>query len=1112
MSASQGHHPTFKATFAQRAAKAAHPLAGYLLRLMELKQSNLCLSADVFTARELLAQADAIGPSIVLFKTHYDLVAGWDYHPKTGTGAKLGQLARKHGFLIFEDRKFGDIGHTVQMQYTGGTARIIDWAHIVNVNMIPGKPAVKALAEAAKHWRSRVNYEVNTSVTVGTPVSDSFNDNGDEDEEADTVGAIPSLPPPTQHSESSAVGRKGSIVSITTVTQSSEPVNSPRYTTTIAEGDELVYAGIDEPPWERGLLILAQMSSAGNYMTPEYTRACQEAARENPDFVMGFIAQGSLNTEPDDDFISMTPGVQLPPEGTEDEAIMGDGLGQQYNTPSKLVGEAGSDIIIVGRGILKAGAPRAEAERCDRKMPCTNCQSRNKESSCRYETGTPLAKPDPKAAPPSSNGSNHDRPSASPETKPATADFGYSANAGSSSTLGFLRKIENAAGAPLDGMPSEMPSEESYDMRERYKSLIRQLPARTYLEQLIDVYFTDVNWQYFGIDEPLIRELMRRWYNQPFNLLSSSGPHALEPTLRALPALLFQMAACALLYLPQDTEKTFECLKYTSNMSFDDLSLEYSEVGVNILSLLGKRQMSITTVLAGWCRASLLKFSGMVTEAWHQVGTSIRDAQGIGLHRDQTDPQPSPDDSGEEVMEKMWRTQHNRMVWLILMGWDLHTGAVLGRPTSIDHRLVNRSFPIDAIIPKSAKRVPLVPRTDDDPPTPLTRGIWSWQVMRPLREIQDLEKEGPFPKDFTKIEKIHAEILDIKARTPPPFRSENPDTRFDHLPECWWLPYARAQLPQLHAFNILALHRPYVFTRPASRNAALRASLEMLESQRQQFAALDTVQHKTYSLFFGTFDAVVMVASIYILFPKEHSEFLDEARQHFQWAVDRFDKMAGRNHLARSALGVLQAIWIRFKKAVGHGFLPCNCSDLATAETEAASRWLASQSEAHASASSSSLSRASIDASTNSAPSASTQPTPKTELNTPLSSGGTGPSPPNIPSENGAFTSPEWTLPTDFDFSSIMPMYPMGDIAYNDLTGVLGASVGGASAPFAGNWAGADSGSSENDPATTAAATNGIGGMSGLHPIAMSREPYPWQFGGEFGTDTIWNVLNHFPS
>ncbi|KAI1193931.1 hypothetical protein F5X97DRAFT_312390 [Nemania serpens] len=746
-------------------------------------------------------------------------------------------------------------------------------------------------------------------------------------------------------------------------------------------------------------------------------------------------------------------------------------------------------------------------QKCDRKLPCTNCQSRSKESSCRYETGTPILRADRKAAPLSSSGSsNHDRPSEPPENKTATAaDFGYSASAGSSSTLGILRKIENAAGAPLDGLPSEIPSEESYDMRERYKSLIRQLPARTYVEKLIDLYFHDVNWQYFGIDEPLVRGLINKWYSQPFNVLSGSGPLALDPMLRALPALLFQMIACALLYLPQESEKIFECLKYTSNMTFDDLAVEYSEAGMAILTLLGKRQMSIITVLAGWCRASLLKFSGMVTEAWHQVGTSIRDAQGIGLHRDQVDPQPTADESGEEVMEKMWRAQHQRIVWLILMSWDLHTGAVLGRPTSIDHRLIVRGFPIDAIIPKTPNRIPLVPRTSDDPPTPLTRTIWTWETLKILRDIQDLEKEGPFPKDFSRVDKIHAEILDVKSRTPPTFRSENPDTRFDQLPECWWLPYARAQFPQLHAFNILALHRPYVFTRSASRNEALYASLEMLESQRQQFAVLNPAQHRTYSLFFGTFDAVVMVASIYILFPKEHPELLDEAQRHFQWAVDRFMKMAERNHLARSALGVLKAIWIRFKKAVGQT-CSCNGGPL-SAETEAASRWLSSQSEARASSASS---HPTInDTPMTSVPPSSTQPT---ELSTPLGSGGTGPSPTNVASDNEALITPEWSLPTDFDFSSIMPMYPMGDIAYNDLTGVLGASsMGGpgssATLPMATGWIAAEVSPETQQAAAAAVGVPGIQAMGGV-----SQEQFPWQFGGEFGTDTIWNVLNQFPS
>ncbi|KAK2187337.1 hypothetical protein NP493_169g04012 [Ridgeia piscesae] len=130
-------------TYQQRAALCTHPVAKRLFTIMHEKRSNLAFSVDVTSATQLLQFADDIGPYICLLKTHVDILEDFSQDFVT----RLQATAKKHNFLIFEDRKFADIGQTVLKQYISGLYRICDWAHIVNAHIVPGPGVIHGLSK-----------------------------------------------------------------------------------------------------------------------------------------------------------------------------------------------------------------------------------------------------------------------------------------------------------------------------------------------------------------------------------------------------------------------------------------------------------------------------------------------------------------------------------------------------------------------------------------------------------------------------------------------------------------------------------------------------------------------------------------------------------------------------------------------------------------------------------------------------------------------------------------------------------------------------------------------------------------------------------------------------
>lgn len=731
---------------------------------------------------------------------------------------------------------------------------------------------------------------------------------------------------------------------------------------------------------------------------------------------------------------------------------------------------------------------------CDRALPCSNCVFRSKQSACHYENESTTRKQhssnvnqntsseEGNRSPIHDNRGREGAQTESDSTAQLSA-LGYS-KSNSHNSLGIFKRIESHGGAGQTSRSAVTLCQPDYNgLKERYKGLVRQLPARNFVEQLLKTFFQDFNWYYSAIDQELFMNQLQNWNKVSFSVLNR-GPQDLEGEIRYFPALLFQVLALALQFQPPQYESNLDSLKYVSEMSLDDLANDYSDSGVVILSLLGKRDLNLVTIQAGFLRTSFLKNCGFITESWHSLGQTIRDAQELGWHKDLVDRTPH---SPKRALESLWLAEVRRRIWTDLQLWDTHMALVLGRPTSIDHRDVNIALPIDTLPTKNYTAAAPLPRSESDPPTPLTMLIYNSKFLHILQDILTLQKEGAHPKDFTKVERLHKEILMLLEDVPPTLRSDYPDTTFDELPECKWLPAAREIVTSQGGFVIMALHKPYIFTNSNSRHEALKAGLSVLRAQQCMFQSLEARHYKLHTIVLSTFDPLILLSAIYILHPTENLQLLGDSLKHFEWAVERFGLISERNQLAKTALGVLQAVHVRLQKAlVAHSVkIPFTAARVAnmpmsaqppSIESSASNLSLNGLVTTPEVPESLQFSKSPNSFQTSDTGSIGISDYPALSADSTANSYGTVP---GIPPDSKWGTLPNTFTPdfnTNFDFSGIAPLQPMHDLLYKDLVRTLDDQSLGVAASVQ----------------------------------AFDDTSAPWQFEGEFANDSFWNFLNQY--
>ncbi|KAM0420395.1 hypothetical protein ACHAPT_011815 [Fusarium lateritium] len=437
-------------------------------------------------------------------------------------------------------------------------------------------------------------------------------------------------------------------------------------------------------------------------------------------------------------------------------------------------------------------------------------------------------------------------------------------------------------------------------IKDSYWDLLAQLPPLPIMEEFIDIFFSEANWHYQILDQSFFAESYQTWVRANLSSCASDQPASLE--LLFFPALLFQVLAIAVLFLPASAAAR-QSMRLWDLPAKTTLSDNYSRIGSHLADLFYQCSPMLVMVQHDLAKSLWFKTNSRGLAAWQFLGRAIRQAQALGLHLSSETSQ-GYNGSSEDALSQAWLAEHCQRLWATLFSWDSHMAVLLGRPRTINISDCTVATPIGCNIPLDRSNTFPTPVSPLAKPPVFANRLFTYALGKKMHEILSSSAHTRAVSDYGIVTRLHAEIVDLWRNHHPALRSNNPDTTWDRE-----YPNVKRQRQFGKAMAnsaILTLHRDHAEVHPESRREAIKAALACLDAQHALMGLLPPNQQRVYGLSCHFIDACIFIAYATRLEDAVDEGMLDRVQAAMQQTITRLELLEDESSFARHGI---QAMW-----------------------------------------------------------------------------------------------------------------------------------------------------------------------------------------------------------